>query len=175
MIGPMFSQKTSSLISKYDRYEIGGKKCIMIKNKLDMRYNTEKDKDVLITHNGIKIKAKVCKKLEEIDEKIKEYDVICIDEIQFYEDAVKYCEKWANEGKIVEVCGLSGTSERTAFKIISELIPRVENIEHKKAICRNNGEEASFTRIKKEIKKEKEIEIGGNEKYEAVDRENYYK
>jgi len=188
IIGPMFSGKTSELINNFERYEIGGKKCIMIKHSFDMRYNNNEHKNVLITHNGIKMHGVVSSTLKELDEEISKYDVICIDEIQFFNDAIIYCEKWANEGKIVEACGLNGTYERKPFEIISKLLPLVENLKFKNAICRKNGNNAYFSKLKtntqdesmndkhiKSTKKQKtNIRIGGMDEYEAVDREYYF-
>ena len=38
-IGPMFSGKTTTLLSRLERYKIGGKKCIVIKYDQDDRYD----------------------------------------------------------------------------------------------------------------------------------------
>ncbi|MCJ7637940.1 MAG: hypothetical protein MUO21_10665, partial [Nitrososphaeraceae archaeon] len=105
VIGSMFSEKTTNLIRRYNRYTIGGKKCLMIKYKNDTRYDSE----MVVTHDNIKINAIVCEYLSEADKLINNYDVICIDEVQFYQDAYIFCDKWANEGKIIEACGLNGT------------------------------------------------------------------
>ncbi len=165
----MFSSKTTSLIREYNRNSIGNKKCIMIKYLGDNRY----DNDNVVTHDGIKVKAIKCKNLCEVDNQINEYQVICIDEIQFYSDGDIYCDKWANEGKKVYACGLSGTFKRTEFPIISKLIPKVEKIKFIRAICKENGNEASFTKLDM-INTSDQIEIiGGAEKYRAVDRIEY--
>ena len=166
----MFSGKTSELISRYNRYTIGKKKCLMIKYKNDTRY----DKNMIVTHDGIKISAVVCKNLYEVDHKINNYDVICIDEVQFYKDADIFCDKWATENnKIVEACGLNSTFERKPFPIISNLIPLVEDITFLTAICKENGNDAVYS--KRLIDDKKEELIGGSDVYSAVDRETYFK
>jgi len=168
ILGCMFSGKTSNLITRYNRYTIGGKKCIMVKYKADIRY----DKKKVVTHDGIKITAIICEYLYEIDSIINKYDVICIDEIQFYKDAHIFCDKWATAGKIVEVCGLNGTYERKQFNIISKLIPKADSITYLTAICRENGNEAKYS---KRLSDETEEQvIGGIDKYIAVDRMTYY-
>lgn len=169
ILGCMFSGKTSELISKYDRYTIGNKKCIMIKYKNDNRYSQNE----VVTHNNIKVNAVNCECLEEFDQKVNMFDVICIDEVQFYNDADIYCDKWANLGKIVIASGLNGTSERQPFEIISKLIPKCENIIFKTAICRDNGNDACFTKCN--VAKTDKVKIGGSDIYEAVDRLTYNK
>jgi len=168
ILGPMFSGKTTELINRYNRYTIGGRKCIMIKNANDIRY----DEQNVTTHNNIKVQAIVCSLLQEIDLIINEYDVICIDEIQFYKDAYIYCDKWANDGKIVQACGLNGTYNKTEFKMISLLIPQVENIIYVTAICKETGNNAPFSYLIEDGEGKEEI-IGGEDKYKALDRITY--
>jgi thymidine kinase len=169
IIGPMFSGKTSTLISKYDRYKIAGKKCIMVKYIDDNRY----DQNNVVTHNGIKVEAVTCRYLFDIEDYVKKYNVICIDEVQFYKDAPAFCEKLANEGHIVIASGLNGNYKRKPFEVISNLIPIVEDIIYLKAICIENGKDAYYSKIN--TVETDEIVIGGSEKYSAVDRETYFK
>ena len=167
ILGCMFSGKTSTLISRYNRYTIGGKKCIMVKYKHDTRY----DKKKIVTHDHIKVDAIVCEYLFQIDDMVKNYDVICIDEIQFYKDAPIFCDKWANQGKIVEVCGLNGTFERKPFVVINKLLPKVEDITFLTAVCRETGNNAHYS--KRLIDNDNEQVIGGAEIYSAADRHTF--
>ena len=89
ILGSMFSGKTSELVRRYNRHTIGGRKCLMIKFKRDTRY----DDEAVVTHDKIKIKAFVCEYLYEADDEVVNYDVICIDELQFYKDAHIMCDK----------------------------------------------------------------------------------
>ena len=174
ILGPMFGSKTSELIRQYNRYTIGGKKCIMVKYAHDTRYHKEK----IVTHDNIMVDALVCEYLYQIDDQINSYDVILVDEIQFYKDAHIYCDKWAISGHIVEACGLNGTFERKQFPIISKLIPQVENITHLKAVCRDTGADAVFSKlITNESKELANVDgelIGGNDLFVAVDRETFF-
>ena len=79
----------------------------------------------------------------------------------------------ANEGYIIEACGLNGNYKREEFNVISQLIPLVEDITYKTAICRETGQEASFTKLRDATYKEIEV-IGGEELYSAVDRQTYF-
>ena len=170
ILGCMFSGKTSELIARYDSYTLAGKSCLMIKYIGDNRYSST---DV-ITHNGIKVTAYKCENLWELEcnNVLNTYDIICIDEVQFYSDAHIYCDKWATDGKIVIASGLNGTSERKPFKIISKLVPKADNIIFKTAICRESGCDASFSDSK--VVKTEEKLIGGAETYRAVDRKTYF-
>lgn len=163
----MFSGKTTELIRRYNRHKISGKNTIMVKYANDLRY----DKNYISTHDNNKIPAIKCIKLGDIEHLIQNYDVICIDEIQFYEDAATFCDKFANNGKIVEVCGLNGNYKREAFPQISLLIPKVESITFLTAIDPINGQEASFT--KRIINSNENELIGGKESYIACSRINF--
>ena len=163
----MYSGKTTELIRRFKRYKLGNKSCILIKYINDNRY----DDDKISTHDNIKLNAIKCNLLSELDDVIKIYDVICIDEIQFYKDASIYCDKWANNGKIVEACGLNGDYQRKPFEQITLLIPNIENIIFLKAIDEKNGEDACFT--KRITNSNEKILIGGKETYIACSRKTY--
>lgn len=170
IIGPMFSGKSTILLTRYRRYQIAGKRCLLVKYAKDRRYDGSEE--MLITHDQLSYRATSCHQLSELKEIIQKYDVICIDEIQFYPDASQYCETWANAGKIVEVCGLSGDYRRQPFEQISLLIPLAEHINFVTAVCRDTGDEAPFTmRLSNE---EQQEVIGSTDKYQAVSRARYF-
>lgn len=182
--GPMFGGKTSRLMADYDKYSRANKKCIFIRYMNDNRYDNS------ITHNnnyyiketdnekflssGIKFNEIKTQYLYSIDNIIKDYDVICIDEIQFFEDGYIFCEKWANENKIIRLSGLISTSNRELFPNIIKLLPIIENSIYCSAVCTdNNNMEAYFTdRINTNDKND--ILIGGTEYYKPVDRKIWY-
>ena len=56
----------------------------------DNRY----DKNKIVTHDNYSLDAINCNYLQDINDKINKFDVICIDEIQFFNDAYIYCNKW---------------------------------------------------------------------------------
>lgn len=167
-IGPMYSSKTTTLLARLERYEIGGKKCLIIKYEKDDRYDKS---SVIVTHNQSKHEAVSTLLLSSVNEMINNYDVILIDEIQFYQDAAFMCDLWASNNKIVECYGLSGDYKREPFEQISKLIPLSDKITHLTAIDKNNGEEAPFTlRITKD---EGQEVIGGKDMYIALSRKSY--
>jgi len=166
-IGPMFSGKTTLLLSRVERYKIGGKKCLVIKYEKDDRY----DNLHVCSHTKLKHEAMKTDLLQKLDERImqSDYDVILIDEIQFFKDASYICNHWAKH-KIVEVYGLNGDFQQKPFDQISLLIPYADSIQHLTAIDRDNGIEAPFT-IRTSTHEEQEV-IGGENIYKAVSREN---
>lgn len=178
--GPMFSGKTSLLLRDYERYSLSNKKCVLITQQKDKRYLNH------ITHNknfsfdenneigfGIKINKLFCNYLFEVDKDIKNYDVIFIDEIQFFKDNYIYCEKWANEGKLIILSGLISTFERKLFKGMELLLPLIEEIITNSAVCLETYNDAYFSM--RTTNDKEEIIIGNNNIYKSVDRYTYFK
>lgn len=165
----MFSGKSTMLLNRYRRYKIAGKKCLLVKYAKDNRYS---DKE-FVTHDNIRYEAISCNELNELKDIIEEYEVICIDEIQFYIDGAHYADLWANNGKIVETCGLNGDYLREPFYQINLIIPRVDNITFITAVCQETGDDAVFT--KRLTKEDTQELIGSTENYKAVSRKIYFK
>jgi thymidine kinase len=168
IIGPMFSGKSTMLLTRYRRYKIAGKKCLLIKYEKDIRYSVTE----LVTHDNLRYEATSCGKLQDVDDIINNYDVICIDEIQFYSDGAHYADLWANNGKIVETCGLNGDYLRNPFHQITLIIPKVDNITFVTAICKDTGNDAIFTKRLSDDKKQEVI--GTDDIYQAVSRKIYF-
>lgn len=192
--GPMFGGKSNSLMNEYDKYSRVHKKCILVRYLFDNRYdnhithnknyniinnndtnnNTNNNNNVKILSSGIELKEIKCKYLYEIDNIIKDYDAIFIDEIQFFEDCDIYCEKWANENKIIRLAGLLTTSERKLFKNIEKLIPLIENIEYCSAVCSDNDNERVYFTDRINTNNNNEIVIGDDDIYKPVDRKIWF-
>lgn len=101
-----------------------------------------------------------------------EYDVLGVDEGQFFPDVISFSESLANLGKVVIIAALDGTFQRQAFGDISKLVPLSESIIKLNAICMVCHNTAAFT---KRISNEEKVEIiGGADKYMAVCRECYH-
>ena len=142
---------------------------MIVKYAKDVRY----DQEGIATHCGMKIPATVSTtRLELITNNIlqEDYDVIGIDEGQFFPDVVSWAEKMANLGKVVVVAALDGTFQRKPFGEILSLIPLAEEVTKLKAVCMNCFEEAAFSkRITSDDEGKVEV-IGGADKYMAVCR-----
>ncbi len=81
IIGPMFSGKTSELVKRVRRSMAASKKCLLIKYKGDTRYGLE---PMLSTHDNVHMDAKSVLTLGEMENAAWHYDVIAIDEGQFF-------------------------------------------------------------------------------------------
>eukprot|EP00741_Cyanophora_paradoxa_P016190 tig00000042_g15630.t1 len=172
ILGPMFSGKSTELLRRLRRYGIARKRTMLIKYKKDTRYEADATAAHVITHDLVKIQARPCDILDEIDDDdLEDFDCIGIDEGQFFPDVAAFCERMANRGKIVIVAALDGTFQRKPFGRIMELIPLVESVTKLSAVCMMCGKDAAFTQRRGH---ETEVElIGGADKYVAVCRSCY--
>lgn len=101
-------------------------------------------------------------KLFDVEESTSRYNVIGIDEGQFFPDLIEFCEKMAGDGKIVVVAALDGTFQRKPFGRVLELIPLAEEVTKLNAVCMMCFQDAPFSR---RIGSETEVEvIGGADK-----------
>ncbi|KAL1130800.1 hypothetical protein AAG570_012041 [Ranatra chinensis] len=163
----MFSGKSCELIRRIRRYQLSDFKCILIRYAKDARFTAEE----VTTHNGKTFPAVLALNLNDIYQTVQEYEVIGIDEGQFFPDIVEFCKDLLSKQKIIVVAGLDGTYERTPFGEILNLVPLAKTVDKLSAICMSCGKKASFTRRRT---KSEEVEvIGGIDKYMAVCRECY--
>jgi thymidine kinase len=166
--GGMFSGKTSALISELERAKFAKKRVILV------RPNTDDRK--FLTHSGItpQIEEVFLDEVGQLSDKL-EYDVIGIDEGQFFTNLTYDVNFLADNGIKVIISALNGTSEREPFDNIQDLIPYVEEIEKKNAVCAECGSEyATYSYYKLGDKKDK-IKSGGASDYDALCRKCYNK
>eukprot|EP01112_Ceratiomyxa_fruticulosa_P012680 TRINITY_DN3525_c0_g1_i1.p1 TRINITY_DN3525_c0_g1~~TRINITY_DN3525_c0_g1_i1.p1 ORF type:complete len:221 (+),score=44.55 TRINITY_DN3525_c0_g1_i1:155-817(+) len=171
ILGPMFSGKSTELIRRIRRFTVANKRCLVVKYAKDTRYS----KDNMSTHDLQQYEAKSCSRLSETLPLADQYDVIGIDEGQFFPDVVEYSESMSNKGKTIIVAALDGTFQKKPFVApfgpVLELIPLAESVTKLTAVCMICFKDAAFT---KRIGNETEVEvIGGAEKYIAVCRNCY--
>ena len=76
---------------------------------------------------------------------VDKFDVIGIDEGQFYPDLITGVEKYVRKDKILIISALDGTFERKPFGQIPNLIPLCDDIMKLNAICMVCGNDAPFT------------------------------
>ncbi len=169
IIGPMFSGKSTELLRIIRRYNYKRKSTICVAFELDNRYTKA---EFVKTHDLIEYPAIKTQRISDIREKLDNYDVIGIDEGQFYPDLVENVESLANNGKTIIISALSGNFKRESFDILAKLIPKCETIQNINAICYNCNEEANFT--KRVTKDEEEMVIGGEEMYRPSCRSCFF-
>ena len=168
ILGPMFSGKSTELIRRLKRYQVAQYKVMMVKYAKDQRY----DETGIATHCGQVVPAVAAEHLEELEHRATDYEVIGIDEGQFFPDIVAWCEVMANRGKIVLVAALDGTFQRRPFPEMMALVPLAEAVTKLQAVCMLCFQEAAFS---KRTTSESSVEvIGGADKYMAVCRRCYF-
>jgi len=166
----MFSGKSTELIRRLKRYQVAQYEVLIVKYAKDVRY----DEGGIATHCGQTLPAVSATVLGELTEKTNNYDVIGIDEGQFFGDVVSWCENMANKGKIVLVAALDGTFQRKPFSDILNLVPLAEEVTKLSAVCMNCFQDASFSKRISSGDGETVEVIGGADKYMAVCRSCYY-
>jgi thymidine kinase len=166
ILGPMFSGKSTRLIGLIRKYTYKAKKTIMIKFIADKRYS---EKSEVVTHDLLKYDSIECKNLRENLEKIKTYDVIGIDEGQFFPDLVEVCEELALMKKTIIIAALNGDFRMEPFPVIANLIPKADKIKLLKAYCFNCHKDANYSlRI---VQSNDTVLIGADEAYKPACRE----
>ncbi len=161
---PRCSGKTTELLRRTRRFVHAGSNCLVIKFKADTRYS----EDEAATHDGVTHTARSASVLAELGSDWEAFDVISIDEAQFFPDAVEFAEAAASAGKTVLVCGLDADFRRRPFGRILELVPVAEHVHKLTAVCATCGDDASFTM---RVTRDETVEvIGGWEAYRPACR-----
>jgi thymidine kinase len=174
ILGSMFAGKTTELIKEYRRHESCGFECLFINHKIDNRYVDEENKTS--THDRIFINSiNVGDNLLDFFKKesyLSRYDVILINEGQFFKDLYKFVDYIVNKlNKKVYVCGLDGDFQRKKIGSILDIIPLCDDVIKIKAICSNcKINEGMFTY---RLSDEKEQVVVGSSNYSAVCRKCY--
>ena len=166
ILGPMFSGKSTRLIEIIRKSVYQAKKSIMVKFFADKRYS---EKSEVVTHDLIKYDSIDCKQLRDSFDKLKNYDVIGIDEGQFFPDLVEVCEELALLKKTVIVAALNGDFRMEPFPVIARLISKCDKIKLLKAYCFHCHKDAKFSlRI---VQSNETVLIGAGEAYKPACRE----
>jgi thymidine kinase len=143
ILGPMFAGKSTEMLRRIRRYTAAKQRCLVVKFRADVRY----DKDAMSTHDLQTMKARCLDRLDDLaPEVLDAWDVIGIDEGQFFPDIATFAERAANAGKIVIVAALDGTFERRPFGAILTLVPLAEQVVKLTSVCMRCHGSAAFTR-----------------------------
>ncbi|QTA38047.1 thymidine kinase [Thermosipho ferrireducens] len=166
--GPMYSGKTTELLSFVEIYNIGKKKTLVFKPAVDNRYGH----DIVSTHTGFSVKAEIIARASEIMKKITpEFDAIFIDEVQFLDtELVEIAKKLAFQGIDVYCAGLDMSYLEKPFETTARLLAIADVVIKKKAVCEKCGEHRA-TYSYKIVPDGGEIDVGGKDKYIAICRD----
>jgi thymidine kinase len=175
LLGCMFAQKTTELLRRVRRYKSIGYKVLVVNFIGDTRYG----KECIASHDREIEKAVCVDMLRSVDHLVRSgtYNVIAIDEGQFFTDLYEYVTAWADELEVdIVISGLDGNSERMPFGDMLRLIPHAEEVERLSAFCAmcRNGTVANYSKYLGEVPKDENgVAIGGAEAYRPVCRKHY--
>lgn len=180
-IGPMYAGKTSKLLDIYKQCKFCNISVTVINHSTDTRYHNT----MMSTHDKIMIPCIQTihlsdvwnySKVDEIysDEsenhiKLRNSDVILINEGQFFEDLYDTVLDMLNNNKKIYICGLDGDFQRNKFGQILDLIPLCDKVTKLTSLCSicKNGAPGIFSM---RLSTEKQQTLVGSDNYVPVCR-----
>ncbi len=168
IVGSMFSGKSEELIRRLRRAEIAGQRVLIVKPRIDDRYDVAH----VVSHAGAKMRAVAAESSREILRLAAGYDVVGVDEAQFFDDGiVDVCRQLVADGRRVVCAGLDLDFRGEPFGPVPALLALAERVDKLQAICVRCGEAGTRTqRIVDGVPADYDepiIVIGAQEAYEA--------
>jgi len=140
--GPMFSGKSEELIRRLRRAEIAGQRALIVKPKLDNRY----DIGHVVSHGGATMRAVAVESPADIPGLVEDYDVIGVDEVQFFApEIVLILDGLVEKGMRVIASGLDQDFRGFPFGAMPELLCRAELVDKLQAVCHRCAGPATMT------------------------------
>ena len=139
--GPMYSGKTTRLVQLLNE-AILYQRCLLLRPSNDTRLcaaydNISNQVDTCIIGDLAFIS----------NEEIERYDVIAIDETQFFSNVVCHVNRWANQQDLEIICvGLVSDYKFEPFGDFANLLCTAEEVDRLSTDCYICGEEAFFTK-----------------------------
>ena len=163
--GSMFSGKTEELISRIKK---SGKSYRVFKPETD----TRNKKNKIVSHNKVEIEATTIKNISDILKIKTKYEIIGIDEAQFFSDQIiVVCNLLANQGIRVIIAGLDMDYSGKPFGPMPFLMAIAEQVTKVHATCDETGEPALYSYRK--IENSETIMIGEKKEYIPLSRKAY--
>ncbi len=180
-IGPMYAGKTSKLLDIYKQCNFCNISVTVINHSTDTRYHNT----MMSTHDKIMIPCIQTIHLSDVwnytkvdenytDEsenhiKLRNSDVILINEGQFFEDLYDVVLDMLNNNKKIYICGLDGDFKRNKFGQILDLIPLCDKVTKLTSLCSicKNGTPGIFSM---RLTTEKQQTLVGSDNYVPVCR-----
>jgi len=159
--GPMFSGKTTELFARLRTFIVAEKEVILLKHTRDDRYGNKNGLNQ--SHDGMQM---ICQEISDLSSfDVSSYDVIGIDEGQFFSNLAESCVKWRKLDKTIIVAGLNATAKNTPWPEISNLVSVADDIIMVHTVCILCGDsQASRTKAIVEVPLNN-ILVGGSEKF----------
>lgn len=167
--GPMGCGKSEELIRQLTRYTIAGKKAIVFKHVKDTRDGARiRSRNGAIYETNIKIVDNANNILSYLtSDNCKDISVVAIDEAQFFDESIIDVISNIRGSYTVIISGLEKDFKGRPFGYMPQLLAVADRVQKLTAVCmkcKNN--QASFT-YKKNRTNDTQIEVGGDELYEA--------
>lgn len=172
IVGCMFSGKSTELIRRIRRFQSIGKRVCVVNHNLDNRDGNTG----VATHYGDNVDSLKYSHLMNFVNiyDLSNYDVICIDEGQFFDDLRNSVKSLVEVYKLqVVVAGLTSDFRREPFGDMLSLMLIADDVLFCKAYCGvcQDGTLASFTKRLSDTTAQ--VDIGSKDKYLAVCRKCY--
>lgn len=171
--GPMFAGKTTALLKRITTEADAGRRVSLVKSDKDNRYAVS----AVVSHDGVQMPCVAVPTLAAFrkhvgEEEYRQIDVIGIDEAQFFDDLLDFCQTAADvDNKKIIVAGLDGDFLRRRFGSALDLIPLADSVTKLHARCELCNQPAPFT-FRKTVDTRTEI-IGGADVYMPVCRHHF--
>ena len=160
--GSMFCGKTEELLRRLRRARIANLNVIAFKPKIDDRYSKNK----IVSHDKNSLNSIAIKDEKTLFDLGSKYDVVGIDEAQFFSNKlVSTCKELANNKTRVIIAGLDTDYKGLPFGPMPLIMCDSDYLEKLTAICMQCGKDATYTqRITEQTK---QVVIGETDTYEA--------
>src|SRR3954453_8166878 len=140
--GPMFSGKSEELIRRLRRAEIAGQRALIVKPRLDHRYDTSP----VFPPRGAPMRAVAIDEPADIPGLVDGYDVVGVDEVQFFPpEIILILDGLVESGMRIVACGLDQDFRGFPFGTMPELLCRAELVDKLQAVCHRCGGPAPMT------------------------------
>jgi thymidine kinase len=166
--GPMFSGKSEEMIRRLRRAEIAGQSVVIFKPRIDDRFDVAD----IVSHAGIRMRGVPVASVAELVARAQGFEVVGIDEVQFFEPAVVPAAlQMADGGARVVAAGLDQDFRRLPFGPIPELLAHAEFVDKLQAVCHRCGGPATTTQRLVDGRPApysgETVVVGASEQYEA--------
>lgn len=169
--GSMFSGKTEELIRRLKRARIARQKALIFKPTVDTRYSVTN----VVSHDHNSIPSTPVASSADILAEAEGYDVIGIDEAQFFDDGItSVCNQLANNGVRVIVAGLDMDFQGHPFGPMPALCAVADEVTKVNAICVRCGSLA-YVSHRLTVDDDRLVVLGERNKYEPLCRSCYEK
>jgi len=140
--GPMFSGKSEEMIRRLRRAEIAGQRVVIFKPRIDDRY----DAADVVSHAGVRMRGVAVDSVAELVARAKGFEVVGVDEAQFFEPSIVEASLTLAEGGArVVAAGLDQDFRRLPFGPMPELLALADFVDKLQAVCHRCGDPATLT------------------------------